>query len=623
MTRMGRVVAIGALLLASCDIADDLGGGVQQSGSAVVQDYWAPLVKLKTPNQTNPLGTPWEVTPIHASLRPDGKIVIIGHAGVDPSLSAGAPFTGVLDPGGAWDPIPATMTVQPDAIPYEVPYCDPANPSCWSNGEYFSDDLFCAGHTLLADGRQFVVGGLRIIANLHDPATAMDDEMVMAGLPSAFLQSSTSWTRTPFMTGNGVSGWPLRWYPTATRLANGEVLVTGGEDLVLHTVGGNYYDVDGDDVADGPHYANPTVEMYSPVTGAFRVVSTAAQTPRQLASLPGHPYLTSLWNPDYTHAFQMPADIGAAGYDVMMFGATSRPILFDWRTSLWNERQNARPAVGGPTSALPNYGASSVLLPLRLTNDPNYANGSVLQAGGDHGTAHEWSMDVYDPVANLWKLNRSMASRRHHPSTVLLPDGRILIVNGHDDLDVMNVVNRHTLYVDPKNSFSVDYGADEVPCPTEPQCEVRGYHSVALLLPDGRVFVGGGRKVGPETDPTNNERDDFRFYYPLYMFDPNRSIIVGGVPATAAYGASFDVTLWKGGTETRTIQEGALVGLGSMTHSIDMNQRHIQVAVTTLASGQIRVTMPAGAKTAPPGPYMLFVLDNARTPTQGAIFTLQ
>ena len=50
---------------------------------------------------------------------------------------------------------------------------------------------------------------------------------------------------------------------------------------------------------------------------------------------------------------------------------------------------------------------------------------------------------------------------------------------------------------------------------------------------------------------------------------------------------------------------------GAVTHANDMSQRHVELDVIARAPGQgVDLRAPAGANSAPPGYYMLFVLDN-------------
>jgi len=170
---------------------------------------------------------------------------------------------------------------------------------------------------------------------------------------------------------------------------------------------------------------------------------------------------------------------------------------------------------------------------------------------------------------------------------------------------------RHAFYVDPTDDFRLSMGESD-------GGEIRGYHSISILLPDGRVLVGGGRD---ETTATSLEKPSFRFYYPQYMFASRPTIV--SAPTMISYGERFTVE-----SDTSTPTEAVLISLGSMTHSFDMNQRSIQLDVAeVVASGSGRdrsvVIAPTDASAAPPGPYMLFLLDADRIPSMARMLTLR
>jgi galactose oxidase len=144
----------------------------------------------------------------------------------------------------------------------------------------------------------------------------------------------------------------------------------------------------------------------------------------------------------------------------------------------------------------------------------------------------------------------------------------------------------------------------------------RGRHLLSLA-PDGRVFVAGGRSRSEIAPPdAEDEKPTFRYLYPPYMIQTRPAITAA--PATIGYGASFSVAVSGG-----PISEAVLIGLGSMTHALDSNQRHVQLAVVAPTSTSATVIGPPDRQTAPPGHYMLFVLNQANVPSIARIVHLE
>jgi len=131
------------------------------------------------------------------------------------------------------------------------------------------------------------------------------------------------------------------------------------------------------------------------------------------------------------------------------------------------------------------------------------------------------------------------------------------------------------------------------------------------------VFVAGGRSRSEIAPPdAEDEKPTFRYLYPPYMLEPRPAITAA--PATIGYGASFNVS-FSGGT----ISEAVLIGLGSMTHAFDTNQRHVQLPLVAPTSTNATIIGPPNRQTAPPGYYMLFVLDQANVPSIARIVRLE
>jgi hypothetical protein len=148
-----------------------------------------------------------------------------------------------------------------------------------------------------------------------------------------------------------------------------------------------------------------------------------------------------------------------------------------------------------------------------------------------------------------------------------------------------------------------------------PHEQVRIYHSWALLLPDGRLLHGGGRKV--ITGPTPP-------YYHAQVSSPPYDKGGAGPPGRKARFDSGNPTSMPYGSQTifqladdpaAGLWEFELIRPGSMTHTVDFDQRMVILAHQDLGGGAYQVTAPASADLAPPGWYMLFAVSNRGIPS--------
>lgn len=179
---------------------------------------------------------------------------------------------------------------------------------------------------------------------------------------------------------------------------------------------------------------------------------------------------------------------------------------------------------------------------------------------------------------------------------MLLPDGRIFLAGGIDDIDGGPVE-----IFDPRNP---DAGWELCATMTIP----RGYHSTAILLADGSVLMGGdkpGQTKSGET--TEHER-----YYPTYFTLPRPAIT--GAPASVAYSAVFLVQT----PDPASIAEVVLIRPGAVTHGFNMTQRVVECVIVGGADpGAVGVQAPPDGNIAPPGHYLLFILTAGRAPSLG------
>jgi hypothetical protein len=236
-------------------------------------------------------------------------------------------------------------------------------------------------------------------------------------------------------------------------------------------------------------------------------------------------------------------------------------------------------------------------------NAKRVASAGVLVPGGPTGSTRVFvtgghksnlqpahaSTETYDAANSSagWRLQAPLPQGRSHMNLVLLPDGTMLGVGGTQN----DVAQRQTLLYNPTLNTWTGMAS---------QTEERGYHSTALLLPDGRVLSagdnfapGGGSKL--------------ELYSPPYLFKGARPTITAA-PSNITWGAAFAVDT------PNVVARAVLIRPSAVTHTNDMNQRHIELSFSTRAGG-ITATAPPSRYVAPPGWYMLFLLSSTGVPS--------
>jgi len=237
------------------------------------------------------------------------------------------------------------------------------------------------------------------------------------------------------------------------------------------------------------------------------------------------------------------------------------------------------------------YFAPHVLLPgqekvMVAGGSPSKENGG----GTATNTAEIIDLSAAKPA---WSYTGSMNYARYNENLVLLADGTVLAVGGGGGGGrYTNPVLSAELY-DPSTAQWTLMASQTVQ---------RTYHSTAVLLPDGRV-VSAGSDNGAATQVT------YEIYSPPYLFKGARPTIKSA-PTALTYGKKFNISTPNASTITRV----ALVRPGATTHADNFDQRYVDLTFT-VGAGSIQATAPPNGNEAPPGYYMLVIVNSNGVPS--------
>jgi galactose oxidase len=228
-----------------------------------------------------------------------------------------------------------------------------------------------------------------------------------------------------------------------------------------------------------------------------------------------------------------------------------------------------------------------------------YDVGKVLVlGGGDPPTRTAEVIDLNSPTPT-WRAVAPMAFARRQPNATILPDGKVFVSGGHNGTG--NDDSSHPVY--PTEMWDP---ATETFTLMDSLTTYRGYHSVAHLLPDGKVFSAGGEPIVTTAE----------LYNPPYLFKGAQPTI-SAAPANVNYNQQFVVETPNAASITKV----TWVRLSAVTHAFNENQRFNQLNFT-IGSGSLTVTSPASGSLAPPGDYMLFILNGNGVPSEARFVRL-
>jgi len=519
-------------------------------------------------------------------------------------------------------PDPADAGANPDgneSNPLPIPSVPLPLPG--GNGDTTANDgdLFCADQVQLADGRIMAVGGTDYY---RDPAIPGTDFGVveLEGLRNARIYdpATNQWAQSGSMQYG-------RWYPSLVTLPDGKILVASGVSKLLKPL-----------YPDRPFDSGTNVkqlELYDPATGQWSVLPESANR-----SLPLFPRLHLLPN-------------GHVYYDVA--GQSFNPFGQAYDEAFWNLAATFDPAgnrwtdlgIPGLTAGDPDAGFGfrgstfSMMLPLEPDESGNYNKASFLTAGGtpsavapSPGTPLGTNQSRIDTVTIGATGSETLSSEstgplhtaRWYPSGVLLPNGEVMAFSGADIDEVQapslgRPVKQAELYDPATKTWS----------PVATATRPRTYHNTGMLLPDGRVLVGGHAPIStaylsniavPGANPNPDRDPTFEIYEPPYLFAGHRPTI-DAAPDTLGYGSTIRIAT----PDAASLDSVVLMRNSAITHLVDGDQRAVKLPVVRRGNGAVWVKAPPRPEVAPPGPYLLFLnekVGNQMVPSVGHQMTL-
>jgi hypothetical protein len=460
-------------------------------------------------------------------------------------------------------------------------------------------DLFCCGHSFLPNGHLLVAGGTEtwLAPQSGDPAGAgiHQDMGHFTGVRYTWDFDPTPpvghnpWSRVADMSDG-------RWYPTLMTLSDGACLALSGH--VSAPLAGT----------PGPVvHTNLNVDIFS---GSWQ---TSGVVPD--ASISYYPRVHLLPN----------------GEVFCVSAMKDKSQAWQRSSSFW------RVVAPAPTdSAYNNIGATSVLLPLL---PPDYEARLLLAGSAKPVIMSPLAMTPqWEETSPRQPIAGSNSRARTDGCAVILPTKEIMMCGGFDGPRAM----LESELFDPDTGRWVtlpDGGTASVP---------RFYHSVALLMPDGRVFTAGTSKMmnwsyhnineyilALSGQPTvlkkghmpmdegdagvDNRETRIEIYEPPYYSRTDRPQILSS-PSNIGYGDTFVI----GTPDADRIREVALLRAGSVTHAFNTDQRYIGLRFTH-NNGQLQVASPPAGNIAPPGWYLLFIVshvDGQPVPSKGTFIQL-
>ncbi len=474
--------------------------------------------------------------------------------------------TGEWDAPVPWDIVPLHMTLLPTGKvlawgKYETATTSASEPRLWNPAAGTPDGAakITEPDMLFCSGHALMADGKLMVSGGHYG----DDRGLR--VTNIFDPVSETWA-------SGLPKMALgRWYPTVTMLADGRMVTVAGRDSASRVV--------------------TVPEIWE--NGTWVRLPGAAFT---------FPYYPRQFLAPNGKIFYAGERIQARWLDVDAVTANGRG---KWTSStglkhLWPYNRDYGSAV--------MYETGKVL----VVGGGGYTGWSTPDARSPTPTATAETIDINPGVVSAWKNTDPMHHPRRHLNATILPNGQVLVTGGTSGggfNDLAGAVHAAEVWDPATGGHWTELAANSVD---------RVYHSVSLLLPDGTVLHGAS---GDANDPSKQPyppRRNHEIFHPPYLFQGARPVITGVSQTTVGYGQAITVNT----SYAQQITQVRWIRLGSVTHAFDFGQRANTLTFSKTATA-VKVTTPSTAKKAPPGYYMLFILNRNGVPSVGRIVRVQ
>ena len=553
----------------------------------------------KTPGDSHDPGDNIGVYAVHMALLHTGNVLM---------FSGGWESSDLLHRSWSWDPTQAPSTAVGRWFMPEFDDTTPPHTGVPTTSDDPDIDLFCCHTVFLPDGRLLAVGG--------DGAGTHDNVSLHVYDPLLERWSKTAGRPAPALPGvvyptGMIAG---RWYPTAVVLADGSVAVFSGDSpgpIVIDA-----------EILRAPDYL-PVV-----ITGGRRVTGGIEQP---LFMYPGMHLVPG------GRVFYIPTSFRYSSSETTnnnQIGPTASFHMTGATSGAWQDHFDpadpTQPIL--PTNRYREEGTSVLLSPAQAGRIM-LIGGGWWSGGVQHGDHRSCEILDTQGATPSWSPAGLMHHERVNVNAILLPDGKVLIIGGHDeykwgphswDATAQEHAQEEAEIYDPSVPFD-PANPSAAFTPVASMHAPRTYHSTAVLLPDGSVLVAGGSDPHEPslTPPRPTDEKHMEIYEPPYFHQGQRPTIdaitgTGGPADQIHYGGQFTIEYSVEAGET--ISSVALMRPSASTHHTNTEQRHVPLAFAPSGANTLQVQVLNDATVAPPGYYMVFIVDSNGRPCERARF---